>query len=183
MIDLLSLEKQFIQAHIKEGGCAVDFTMGNGHDTLYLSRAVGENGRVFAFDIQKQALESTEKLLKSSDCPQNYTLILDSHANVKNYVDCKICAGVFNLGYLPGGDKSITTLHESTLIAVDSAIDLLDDDGIVLIAIYPGHAEGTVEGNMLTEHLSHLDRKIHCVSQFKIINSPTSPFFIAIEKK
>ena len=62
MVDLLSLEKSFIEAHIKKGGVAVDFTMGNGHDTEYLSKAVGEEGKVYAFDIQKQALENTEKL-------------------------------------------------------------------------------------------------------------------------
>ncbi len=183
MIDLLTLEKQFIAAHIKVGGTVVDFTMGNGHDTLYLSNAVGENGKVYAFDIQKDALASTEKLLSSSGCPKNYTLILDSHANVKNYVNQPICAGMFNLGYLPGGDKSITTLRESTLAAVNAAITILDDDGIILIAVYPGHEEGDLEGKMLSEHLSTLDRRTFCVSRFKIINSPTSPFFFAIEKK
>ena len=34
MIDLLKTEKEFIRTHIKEGGTVVDFTMGNGHDTL-----------------------------------------------------------------------------------------------------------------------------------------------------
>ena len=66
MIDLLTVEKQFIESHIKEGGTVVDFTMGNGHDTLWLSNKVGENGKVYAFDIQKAALESAEKLLSES---------------------------------------------------------------------------------------------------------------------
>ena len=95
----------------------------------------------------------------------------------------KINVGVFNLGYLPGGDKSITTLRETTLPAVDAALELLADDGIILIAIYPGHAEGEIEGKLLTEKLSQLDRKQICVSRFTILNSPTSPYFIAIEKK
>ena len=62
MIDLLDTEKSFIVTHIKEGGVAVDFTMGNGHDTLWLSRQIGENGKVYAFDIQQAALDSTEEL-------------------------------------------------------------------------------------------------------------------------
>ena len=83
MIDLLTVEKQFIASHVREGGTVVDFTMGNGHDTLWLAQQVGETGKVYAFDIQPKALESSEKLLRESGCPQNYTLILDSHANVE----------------------------------------------------------------------------------------------------
>ncbi|MBE6631871.1 MAG: 16S rRNA (cytosine(1402)-N(4))-methyltransferase [Ruminococcaceae bacterium] len=184
MVDLLSLEKSFIEAHIKKGGVAVDFTMGNGHDTEYLSKAVGEEGKVYAFDIQEQALINTGKLLEESACPKNYTLIHDSHANVKEYVNEKICAGMFNLGYLPGaGNKSVTTKRESTKKAVCAAIELLDDDGIILIAVYPGHEEGALEGEMLTEMLAEYDRKVYCVSKFRILNSPTSPFFILIEKR
>ena len=183
MIDLLTVEKQFIESHIKEGGTVVDFTMGNGHDTLWLSNKVGENGKVYAFDIQKAALESSEKLLSESGCPKNYTLILDSHANVENYVKEPICAGMFNLGYLPGSDKSVTTLRESTMKAVEAALRLLEDDGGLLIAVYPGHEEGTLEGNMLTEYFSILDRRKICVSQLRIVNSPTSPFFFLVEKR
>ena len=38
------------------GGTAIDATAGNGHDTLFLAQCVGANGRVYAFDIQPQAL-------------------------------------------------------------------------------------------------------------------------------
>jgi hypothetical protein len=111
-------------------------------------------------------------------------LICDSHANAGKYVKEKICAGVFNLGYLPGSDKKVTTMRESTLAAVKCAVSLLDDDGIVLICIYPGHAEGEAEGKMLCEFLSHeYDRKEYCVGMFRILNSPDSPFFIAVEKR
>ena len=183
MIDLLDTEKSFIETHIKEGGVAVDFTMGNGHDTLWLSRKVGEGGRVYAFDIQQAALDSTARLLKEENAPENYTLIKASHHLVKDYVSEKICVGMFNLGYLPGGDKSITTLHETSLAAISAAIDILDDDGGLLIAVYPGHEEGSVEGRLITEMLSKLDRKRICVSKLQIINSPTSPFFFLVEKR
>lgn len=182
MVDLLTLEKSFIAAHIKEGGIAVDFTMGNGHDTLYLSKAVGDLGKVYAFDIQEQAVKNTAALLEENGCC-NCTLICDSHSNVKKYVKEEICAGVFNLGYLPGGDKKVTTLRPTTKEAVESAIELLAPDGIVLIAVYPGHAEGALEGEMLTEMFKKLDRREICCSKFCIVNSPTSPFFFAIEKK
>ncbi len=183
MIDLLTVEKQFISSHIKVGGTVADFTMGNGHDTLWLSEQVGANGKVYAFDIQRAALESTETLLKKSGCPENYTLILDSHANAEKYIDGKICAGMFNLGYLPGSDKKVTTLRESTLAAVKAALELLEDGGGLLVAVYPGHAEGALEGIMLDEFFSSLDRKRISVSKLKIVNSPTSPFFFLAEKK
>ena len=183
MIDLLTVEKSFIESHIKEGGTVVDFTMGNGHDTLWLSNKVGEKGKVYAFDVQQAALDSSEKLLSESGCPKNYTLILDSHANVENYVKEPICAGMFNLGYLPGSDKKITTLRMSTMAAVEAAIRLLEDGGGLLIAVYPGHEEGTLEGLMLDEFFKTLDRKKICVSKLMIVNSPTSPFFFLVEKR
>lgn len=183
MIDLLILEKQLIQPHIKKGGVAVDFTMGNGHDTLWLSQQVGEEGKVYAFDIQQQAVDSTTAFLEKENAPKNYTLIHDSHANVLQYVKEPICVGMFNLGYLPGGDKSITTLRPSTRAAVEGAIELLDHDGGILIAVYPGHEEGTMEGRMLQEYFEGISRFKLCISCFKIVNSPTSPFFFLLEKK
>lgn len=183
MVDLLTLQKNFILNHLREGDTAADFTMGNGHDTEFLCRTVGECGRVYAFDIQAAAVESTRTRLAECSCPQNYILINDSHHNAEKYIDTKIKAGMFNLGYLPGGDKSITTMRETTLPAVDFAISALDADGILMIAVYPGHAEGAAEGELLSAHLSALDRKKICVSRFQIINSPTSPYFIIAERK
>ena len=184
MVDLRTLQKQFLSAHIKKGGCVCDYTMGNGHDTLYLSHAVGPEGTVYAFDIQQAALESTRATLREGGAYDNCILIHDSHANAGNYVKDKICAGVFNLGYLPGSDKTVTTKRESTLAAVRFAIDSLDADGIVLIAVYPGHAEGAEEGKLLSEVLgSSYDRKEYCVGQFRILNSPDSPYFIAVERR
>ena len=183
MLDILKTEKSFILQHIKEGDTVADFTMGNGHDTLFLSQTVGETGRVYAFDIQQSALESTEKRLRENGAPENYTLICDSHHNAKKYIDGKIKAGMFNLGYLPGGDKSVTTKRETTLAAVKSAIELLDKDAILLIAVYPGHEEGEIEGELINDMLSELDRREYCCAKFRIINSPTSSYFYIVESK
>ena len=183
MIDLLSLHKLFIGNHIKEGDTVVDFTMGNGHDTAFLSKAVGPEGHVYAFDIQAQAVESTRKNLILQGCPENYTLIHDSHHKVKEYVKTPFRVGMFNLGWLPGGDKSITTMRETTLPAIRDAIDLLDRDGILNIAVYPGHKEGDEEGRLVCEYLSSLSRFKVCVTRVQIINSPTSPYFLMVETK
>lgn len=184
MVDLLSLQKYFILQHLGEGDTAVDFTMGNGNDTLFLSETVGESGKVYAFDIQEDALTSTEAHLKECGAPENYELICASHHRVKEFVKEPIKAGMFNLGYLPrSGRKAVTTLRETTMPAVEAALDLLDDDGILLIAVYPGHEEGSLEGEMLAEYFPSLDRRKICVSRFNIMNSPTSPYFFIAEKK
>ena len=178
----LKLSHAHMKAHVQPGDIVIDATAGKGRDTLLLSELVGENGHVYAFDIQQAALDSTRARLEEMGLADRCTLILDSHANALDYIHEPICAGVFNLGYLPGGDRTKTTLHESTRIAVEAAISLVDRDGIILVAVYPGHEEGTIEGNMLDEMLSQLDRRKFSVSRLRIINSPTSPFFFAIER-
>ena len=181
MLDLLDLHKYFILKHLREGDVAVDFTMGNGHDTEFLSRTVGETGHVYAFDIQAQAIESTRKHLREAGCPENYTLIHDSHHKVKEYVHEKFKAGMFNLGWLPGGDKSIYTLRETTLPAIQAALELMDRDAILNIAVYPGHEEGNLEGRMVVDFLSTLSKYRFACTRVNILNSPTSPYFIVVE--
>ena len=181
MVDLLDLQKSFILTHLKPGDTAVDYTMGNGHDTAFLSNTVGADGKVYAFDVQLNALNSTKRTLTEAGCADNYTLLCASHHRVKEFVHEKVRAGMFNLGYLPGSDKKITTMHETTLAAIDAAIELMDSDAIVLIAVYPGHAEGELEGRLVGERLSKLDRRQYTVACFRMVNSPTSPFFYIIE--
>lgn len=184
MVDLLSLQKYFMLQHLGEGDVAADFTMGNGNDTLFLSETVGESGRVYAFDIQEEALSSTRAHLEECGAPNNYTLICASHHLAKEYIKEPIKAGMFNLGYLPrSGRKTVTTLRETTMPAVEAALDLLADDGILLVAVYPGHEEGSLEGEMLAAYFATLDRRKICVSRFNIMNSPTSPYFFIAEKK
>ncbi|MBQ7847463.1 MAG: methyltransferase domain-containing protein [Clostridia bacterium] len=182
MVDLLELHKYFLSSHLKEGGVAADFTMGNGNDTLWLSRQVGESGHVYAFDVQAQALKNTAKRLREENAPKNCTLILDSHSNLKTYIKRPLCAGMFNLGYLPGSNKVRTTRRPTTKKAVCDAIDMLAPGGGLLIAVYPGHEEGFLEGEMLRATLSEYSRFRYSVSEFHIINSPTSPFFFLVEK-
>ncbi|MBO7376288.1 MAG: class I SAM-dependent methyltransferase [Clostridia bacterium] len=183
MIDLLNLHKQFILTHLREGDVCADFTMGNGHDTEFLSKTVGPSGKVYAFDVQPQAVASTEKNLKAAGCPENYILINDSHHRAGEYIKEKIRAGMFNLGWLPGGDKSITTMRETTLPAVDTAIGLLGADSVLTVAVYPGHPEGDAEGTELRRYLSGLSRFKVCVTEIRIANSPSSPYFFLIETK
>lgn len=182
MFQLLDIAKGFLnQANIKDNSVLADFTMGNGHDTLYLCSLVPK-GKVYAFDIQKEALENTRARLDEAGVTADANLILDSHANAKKYIDGTIDAGMFNLGYRPGGNKSVHTMRESTLPAVRDAVDMLKKGGILVISVYPGHDEGRIEGEMLLEMLAEYDKKLYCVSHFHLVNSPDAPFVIAVEK-
>ena len=91
---------------------------------------------------------------------------------------------MFNLGYMPGsGNKSLTTMRETTLPAVENAVGMLGKDAILLVAVYPGHPEGAAEGEELTKYFSTLSRYKMTVAKFKLLNSPTSPFFMICETK
>ena len=121
MVDLAGLRRHFILEHLKTGGVAVDFTMGNGNDTLKLCKKTGENGKVFAFDIQKTALEETEKKLTENGF-FNAKLILASHADMDKFVSAPVSCVIFNLGYLPGGDHSICTHFKSSIKAIKNLL-------------------------------------------------------------
>ncbi len=172
--------KEYILKNPNENGVYVDFTMGNGHDTEFLC-GVAKNGKVYSFDVQPAALENTKKLLDEKG-HTNFELILSGHQNVKEYVKEPIDGGMFNLGYLPGGDKSKHTMCETTFKAVKDGIELLKGGGVLVISVYPGHDEGRREGEMLLEYLASYDRKYYSVMNCRMINSYDSPFIIAVEK-
>ena len=181
MISLRELEKTLLAEHIGNGNVVADFTVGNGNDTLWLAKRVGEHGTVYGFDIQKQAVNNTIKLLEDNGVSDRCRIICDSHHNMLNYIDQKLDAGVFNLGFLPGGDKGITTLRETTIPAIKTAISLINPGGCLLIAIYPGHEEGRLEGELVCEMLSSYEQKHLSAYRFNVLNASTSPYFIFIE--
>ena len=135
----------YMQQVLRPGDLAVDATMGNGHDTQRMAELVGPEGRVIAFDIQAQAVEKTRLRLTEAGLEDRVTLVRDSHARMAAYLPAAPRLIAFNLGFLPGGDKAVTTLLDSTLTAVDAAMELLAPGGMLLVCCYPGHAEGARE--------------------------------------
>lgn len=177
----LKLSHEYIKANLKTGDITVDGTMGRGRDTLLLSQIVGEEGKVFSFDIQQEALDSTRGLLNSNNCT-NVTLILDSHHNLKNYVDKAKCV-VFNFGFLPGGDHSIFSHSDTSIKAIEASLDILEDDGFVSICSYYGGDTGFEERDALLSYLESLDSKKYTVMLHSFFNRPNCPpLFITIEK-
>ena len=110
-------------------------------------------------------------------------LILDSHSNLDRYIQTPLDAGVFNLGYLPWADKTITTRRETTLEAVEKALSLLRVGGVLVIVIYPGHEEGRLEGEALQQKLSTLDPKLYDVLLHRLIHVPNCPYILAVERR
>lgn len=132
-----------------QGLAVADLTAGNGWDTLFLARAVGEGGRVWAFDLQEEAIRRTEARLREAGLLGRVTLLRADHAELARHVRGPLHAAMMNLGYLPGGDRSKTTRPPSTLRAVEEALRLLVPGGILTVVAYPGHAGGDEEAEAL----------------------------------
>lgn len=172
-----------LAGHVAAGACVIDATMGNGHDTLQLARLVGDTGHVYAFDIQSAALAATAARLGKENLQARATLIHDSHARMHEYISDPVSAIVFNLGYLPGTDKSCATQATSTLPAVNSALTLLAPGGLLLIAIYWGHQEGAREKEALEPFVAQLSPEKYRVLKYEFINRANpAPYLLAIER-
>lgn len=174
MLQPQNITEYFINKFLKDGDCAVDATAGNGNDTLKLCFAVGNIGKVFAFDIQESALAETEARLKEKGIG-NAKLILDSHSNIDCYSIEKPKAVLFNLGYLPGGDHTIQTKYNTTIEAIEKSLEILDDNGFISITIYYGKNSGTEEKEHVMDYLKNLDHKRYTVTVHDFYNRPNNP--------
>lgn len=167
-----------ISEYVTENDIAVDMTAGNGNDTLYLSSIAKH---VYAFDIQENAIATSKSLLDKHHV-SNVSLIHDSHINVSQYVKDSVSVAVFNLGYLPNGDKSITTTASTTLQALDALLPLMKKQSLISITIYIGHEQGIVESNMVKEYAMNLPSNQYNVLLYSMLNKNNAPYNIFIEK-
>lgn len=180
MENIVEFSHTLLNCHIKNNDIVIDFTVGNGYDTLFLSKLCS-NGIVFGFDIQENAIKNTNTLLKKHKV-NNVKLILDSHSNIEKYVKNKINGGIFNLGYLPNGNKNIITTVNTTKIALQKAVSLLKLNGIIVVVCYTGHKGGLKEATEIKKHLTTLDNKTFSVLCYEFINKNNCPFILAVTK-
>ena len=111
------------------------------------------------------------------------SLFCIGHQEMDAYVPAPVRAVVFNLGWLPGGDHSVTTRWETTRQAVGKALDLLLPLGVLVICAYPGHPEGDRERAELTALLSGLSNRQYNVLRQHFLNaSPGAPECFVIQK-
>lgn len=169
---------------IEEGDTVIDATLGNGHDTVMLAELVGESGRVIGFDIQRDAVGRTSARLMDAGLLDRCNLYAEGHEHIAERVSTPIKAAVFNLGWLPGGDKSVTTLWETTRTAVSAALQLLVPGGVCTICAYPGHEEGDRERYALMEWLAGLRPQEYNVLHHRFLNAgPGAPECFVIQKQ
>lgn len=158
----------------------LDATCGMGNDTIFIANLLKEKGQVDSYDIQEIAIETTNsKLIKNNIT--NVTLYHQSH----EYIDASLYdLAIFNLGYLPNTDKSITTKKETTMIAIQKLVNEIDNNPnlLIIICLYPGHKEGKIESDFIDNYAINLNSKKYLVTKYLNYNRPTSPYIITISK-
>lgn len=151
---ITDIAKQLVGSLLQPGDHAVDATTGNGQDTLALAQTVGSSGKVYGFDIQEEALIATRNMLTTRNTISQVELIQACHSKMAEHIIKPVHAVMFNLGYLPNGNKSVTTQATTTLSAIEQAQGLLVPGGIISVVTYPGHEEGAREHQALTNWLT-----------------------------
>ena len=176
---ILDIAHTLINASIHKDDVVIDMTMGNGYDTLFLANL---SNHVYSFDIQKQALINTKSLLKKHGITHVH-LVHDSHEHVLSYVD-QFKYVVYNLGYLPHGDKTITTRKESTIESLKIVMKHLEVSGIIWMVIYPGHPLGYEESIAIEKYLETITPENYkVVKTYLPYQNNFPPYLITIHKQ
>ncbi len=158
---LTRIAHEALAQHLRDGDLAVDATVGNGHDTLFLAQQVGPSGRVIGFDVQGAALEAARRRLDDAGLLPGVTLYQLGHEQLAETLPAawhgRVAAMTFNLGYLPGGDKGLITRAATTLPALRQALALLGQGGLLSLLVYRGHRGADDEAGAVAEWVSDLD--------------------------
>lgn len=180
--NLLYYTRIILDTIVSLGDRVIDATCGNGHDTFYLAEKVGKNGHVYAFDIQDEALRKTKLLVNDKGFSDRVTLIKADHRFLTEYVSPQIDVIIFNLGYLPGENHSLTTTIPSTIPAIRAGLSLLKINGTILIVAYKGHDEGK-EASAVQEFLKDLPANDYACTSYNLINRDRlSPVVYSVTK-
>ncbi|MDO9628318.1 MAG: class I SAM-dependent methyltransferase [Acholeplasmataceae bacterium] len=175
---ILDYAHTLLKANISKIDIVVDATMGNGFDTIFLSSLCN---KVYTFDIQEKAIEETSRKIKELKI-NHVELIFDSHENINNHV-LNYKAVIFNLGYLPNGDKSITTHALSTISSISSILPKLPVGGFIQLVIYTGHDEGKKESIAIQSYLNHLETDTYKVVKIELpFQDNYPPYILMIHK-
>ena len=140
----VELTHRFLRSTLAPGGLYLDATCGNGGDTAFLCRLVGKEGRVLGFDIQPEAIASTRQNLARKGLAAE--LHCDSHANLLQYVQPgTVDAVMFNFGWLPGADHGVFSHAQSSIPALEAALEALRPGGVLSAILYSGKVIGSDE--------------------------------------
>lgn len=158
-MNLTQQAHELLRQHVSLGDIAIDATMGNGHDTTFLAELTGPEGTVYAFDIQEQALTFTRDRVEAEGA-NNVIMVQSCHSQMTTHlpadVSGSVAAVVFNLGYLPGGEKSVITQAATTTTAISAAYRTLRVGGIISVVAYVGHPGGAEEADAVEDTMQAL---------------------------
>lgn len=181
---LVECAKSYIKSSVSDGSLCIDLTCGNGLDTLFLSKLVKKEGKVYAFDIQEQAVQFTRNLLMEHKCISQVEIFQQCHGSFTEHLPRKlkgeISAVMVNLGYLPKGNHLITTNPRTTCAALVKAYDWLSVNGVISVITYQGH-DGGIEENTAVKNLIS-ESQWDCTTEFGN-KKPGSPILYMIRKK
>ena len=136
--------QDFLAARLVHPRLCVDATCGNGGDTAFLCRLTAPEGRVLGFDIQPEAIASTRQNLARKGLAAE--LHCDSHANLLQYVQPgTVDAVMFNFGWLPGADHGVFSHAQSSIPALEAALEALRPGGVLSAILYSGKVIGSDE--------------------------------------
>lgn len=184
VVNAVQMAHNFILDRLKTATLVIDATAGNGKDTLFLAKNSPPTTTIIAFDVQPQAIENTELLLKQHGYSHKVQLIVDSHDNLANYNNQPIDIAMFNLGYLPGGDHTLSTCPDTTIQAISQTLQLLTVGGLITVATYPGYEHGEREYQAVHQYLTGLKQQTFTVACWTMVNQTNSPpILYVIEKK
>lgn len=186
--DHLETAHQWWKAIVQQGDIVIDATCGNGQDTLILAQLAltPHSGKVIALDIQKDAIEQTQHRLQEKLSVDLYKRV-QFHHRCHSRIPTEIAASsvkliVYNLGYLPGGNKSKTTIVETTLASLTQTQQLIMPSGMISITCYPGHAEGKREEDALLQYAALMSAKDWICHYQRQINRPLSPSLLLLQR-
>lgn len=174
--------QELISEALYVGAVAVDGTMGGGGDTLFLCERVGEAGRVYAFDVQEDAVNRTRERLTEAGLAARASLHSAGHERIPEFVKEPVDVAVFNLGWLPGGDKSVTTRVTTTIAALDGCLALLKPRGIITVCAYPGHPEGEAELRAVNAWASALPDSFQAMFRAFLNPARPAPALFAVQR-
>lgn len=178
----IQVAHEHLRRALREGDVAIDATAGNGHDCLFLAQCIGASGSLYAFDVQESALEESKRRFEAKGLPCSVHWIHDSHAHVKKYVTQAPRGAIFNLGYLPGGDKSLITKAESTITALDALDRLLAPGAALSVVAYVGHEGGWEEYERVQEWAKSRPKDAWSFYEWRRLNRENAPIVIMGEK-
>ena len=180
---LVDRAHEFLGEALSEGDLAIDATAGNGNDVAFLADQVGNSGKVYAFDLQQDAIEATARLLAEKGL-ENVELHKCGHERMDEVLPPEVLGQVaavtFNLGYLPCGDKSVVTQTTTTRMALRLSMDLLRPGGLLVVVAYRGHPGGPEECAAVREELSSLAEDLSMEGDAS--GDATSPLLLAARK-